>query len=106
MNVDDHAAPSGKQPYSATNKVPNIQEFMAKLDSEKKERDAAIDADFKKNRTSNETTPHSNASKPSRKETRTVRDPVTGRDVEIEDVKLSYEDAVDNPQVRVAFLGD
>jgi hypothetical protein len=101
MNVDNHVVPSGKQHYSATNKVPNIHEFMAQLDSEKKQRDAAIDADFKKNKNSNEVKPHSNDSKPSKKDTRTVRDPVTGKDVDIRDVKLSYEDAVENPQVRV-----
>jgi hypothetical protein len=101
MNIDEHVAPSGKQHYSATNKVPNIQEFMAQLDAEKKQRDAAIDAEFKKNKHSNEAKPHKNEGKPSRKDTRSVRDPVTGKDVEIRDVKLSYEDAVENSQVRL-----
>lgn len=101
MNVNEHVAPSGRQPYSATNKVPNIQEFMAQLDAEKKQRDAAIDAEFKKNKHSNEAKPHQNEGKPDRKDTRSVRDPVTGKDVEIRDVKLNYEDAVENPQVRV-----
>lgn len=100
MNVDQHVAPTGgRQPYSGTNKVPNIQEFMARLDKEKAERDAAIDADLKKNKSAGEVKAHTNESKPTRKDTRTVRDPVTGKDVDIRDVKLDFEEAVENPQV-------
>lgn len=86
--------------YSGRNKIPNIQEFMAQLDQEKKERDAKIDAELKNNKTSNEAQAHTNEDKPSRKDTRTVTDPVTGKNVDIRDVKLDYGEAVDNPQVR------
>lgn len=99
MNIDQHEAPSGKQHYSATNKVPNIQEFMAQLDQEKKERDAQIDSDFKNNKKAGEIKPHANEKRPSAKDTRLVRDPVTGKDVEIRDVKLDSKEAVENPQV-------
>jgi hypothetical protein len=87
------------EPYSGRNKVPNIQEFMARLDSEKKERDAAIDQDLKRNKQAGETRDHANEARPSRHDTRTVRDPVTGKDVSIRDVKLDYKEAVENPQV-------
>ena len=97
-NTDEHVAPAGGH-YSGRNKVPNIQEFMAQLDSEKRERDANIDADLKRNKTFKEVKGHNNEAQPRRKDTRSVRDPVTGKDVEIRDVKLDAEGAVENPQV-------
>lgn len=112
MNNDDQQPPhAGGGYYSGRNKIPNIQEFMAQLDQEKKERDAKIDADLKKNKQTGEVQAHKNEDKPHRKETRTVRDPVTGKDVDIEDVKLDYGEAVENPQVSNVFhqssnLGD
>lgn len=101
MNIDEHMAPSGQQHYSGGNRVPNIQEFMAQLDAEKKERDAEIDAQLKKNKHTGEVKAHSNEEKPRKRDTRTVRDPVTGKDVDIEDVKLNYRDAVEDPQVNI-----
>lgn len=100
MNVDEHQAPGGRQPYSGRNKVPNIQQFMAQLDSEKKQRDAEIDDELKRNKKGGEVKEHHNEKKPTRRDTRTVRDPVTGKDVEIRDVKLDYEQAAENPEVR------
>lgn len=100
MEFDQHVAPSGGQHYSALNKVPNIQQFMAQLDSEKKQRDEEIDAQLKKNKkSSSEVTPHTNEARPKKEHARTVRDPVTGKDVEIRDVKLDFKEAVENPQV-------
>lgn len=104
MDVNEHKA---GQPYSGRNKVPNIQEFMASLDADKKQRDAQIDQELKKNTKAGEVKPHANEARSSAKETRTVRDPVTGKDVEIEDVKLDFEEAVENPQVlRTLILWD
>lgn len=100
MNNDDQQGPhAGAGYYSGRNKIPNIQEFMQQLDQEKKERDAKIDAELKNNKQSGEAKAHTNEDEPKRKDTRTVRDPVTGKDVDIRDVKLDYEDAVENPQV-------
>jgi hypothetical protein len=106
MSADEQVVPAGRKPYSATNKVPNVQEFMARLDKDKAERDAAIDADLKKNKLGGDVKAHTNESKPSRKDTRTVRDPVTGKDVDIRDVKLDFEEAVENPQVCIPWLHD
>ena len=103
MNVDDHVAPSG-QHYSGRNRVPNIQEFMANLDAEKKARDAEIDEELGKNKDRKEVQDHANAEPPKRKDLRTVRDPVTGKDVQIRDTNLDYKEAVENPQVRVKSL--
>lgn len=84
--------------YSGRNRVPNIKEFMASLDSDKKARDAKIDEDLKGNKAAGEVKQHKREPKASTN-ARTVRDPVTGKDVEIQDTDLSYEEAVENPQV-------
>lgn len=99
MNVNEHVAPSG-QHYSGRNRIPNIQQFMDQLDAEKKERDAAIDSELKKNKQHKEATDHTNSEKPLRRDLRTVRDPVTGKDVQIRDAKTDFKDVVENPQVR------
>jgi hypothetical protein len=104
MNIDEHVAPSGGQHYSGRNRVPNIHEFMEQLDKEKKQRDAEIDQDLKQNKTAKEIRDHQNDRQAKKGKHRTVRDPVTGKDVEIRDTKLSFEEAVDNPQVtRLPF---
>ncbi|UNI16136.1 hypothetical protein JDV02_002602 [Purpureocillium takamizusanense] len=100
MNVNEHVVPSG-QHYSGRNRVPNIQQFMEQLDKEKKERDAAIDADLGKNKQSKEVKDHKNTEKPTRKDLRTVRDPVTGKDVDIRDAQMDFKEAADNPQMSI-----
>lgn len=99
MDVDEHVVPAG-QHYSGRNRVPNIKQFVQQLDSDKKKRDAAIDAELKQNTTGSEAQDHENQEKPKRRDLRTVRDPVTGKDVDIQDAKTNYKDAVDNPQAR------
>ncbi|KAK5989033.1 Meiotically up-regulated gene protein [Cladobotryum mycophilum] len=100
MNIDEHVVPSG-QHYSGRNRVPNIQEFMRGLDAQKRERDAAIDAELKRNKLSPEAKDHDNEVAAKKKATRSVRDPVTGKDVEIRDVDLDFKEAVDNPQLSI-----
>jgi len=87
------------QPYSARNKVPNVQEFLHRLDRDKKHRDAAIDEELKKSKVANgDAKPHVEQHV-KRKNTKMVRDPVTGADVEIEDANMNFKDIVDNPKV-------
>ncbi|PHH63112.1 hypothetical protein CDD81_6263 [Ophiocordyceps australis] len=100
MNVDDHVAPSG-QHYSGSNRVPNIQQFMEQLDSEKRERDAAIDRDLNRNKRSKEAKDHQNSDAPQHKDMRTVRDPVTGKDVQIRDAQMDFREAADKPQLSI-----
>ncbi|KJZ78801.1 hypothetical protein HIM_01574 [Hirsutella minnesotensis 3608] len=100
MNVDEHVLPAG-QHYSGRNRVPNIQEFVQQLDREKRERDAAIDAEMKQNKGSKDIQDHQNKEKPKKRDLRTVRDPVTGKDVDIQDAQTSYKEAVDNPQMSI-----
>lgn len=74
---------------------------MARLDSEKKERDAVIDEDDAQGNQHFEASNKQSAAPAKRKDTRTVRDPVTGKDVEIRDTKMDFEEAADNPKVRL-----
>ncbi|WYZ36748.1 hypothetical protein EsH8_II_000254 [Colletotrichum jinshuiense] len=109
MNIDEHHLPTGGQHYSGRNRIPNIHEFVAQLDKEKRERDAVIEAEDKEHRQIEKQAQHQPQSeskdhipeKKSRKKTKTVRDPVTGKDVEIEDPKDDFKEIVENPQLSV-----
>ncbi|KAF7546532.1 hypothetical protein G7Z17_g8377 [Cylindrodendrum hubeiense] len=100
MNVDETAVPSG-QHYSGRNRVPNIHEFVQRLDREKKERDAEIDEQLKQNKAPREAKDHTNAPDPKKRDHRKVRDPVTGKDVDIQDADIDFAEAVDNPQLSI-----
>ncbi|OHW92631.1 C2 domain containing protein [Colletotrichum incanum] len=109
MNIDEHKLPTGGQHYSARNKIPNIHEFVAQLDKEKRERDAAIEAEDKEHQKIQRQAQHQHQGdskdhvpeKKDRKKTKTVRDPVTGKDVEIEDPKDDFKEVVENPQISI-----
>lgn len=94
--------------WSASNPVPTIQKFMEGLDKDKKERDRQIEEAEKlkqqKKRESRggDAVPH----RPSEENAkgsrgRTVRDPTTGRDVEIEDVDKGFTESVQDPKVKL-----
>ncbi|KAM3432325.1 hypothetical protein MY4824_006646 [Beauveria thailandica] len=101
MNNQNHVVPSG-QHYSGRNRVPNIQEFMAQLDREKQQRDAEIDANLKSNEKHGEVQAHQqHDEKAERKDARWVRDPVTGKDVQIRDAKLDFHKAAEDPQMSI-----
>jgi len=74
---------------------------MDSLDREKKERDAKIDTTLRENEQASEAKEHSPPRKPSKSSRKTVRDPVTGRDVEIEDVNADFLKAVEDPHLSV-----
>lgn len=77
--------------YSGTNRIPNIKQFMENLDKDKKERDAKIDT--------GEVRAHQDGKQKQGKNRRMVRDPVTGQDVEIDDVDEAYVKATKDPHV-------
>lgn len=99
MSHQETVLPSG-QHYSGANRIPNIKQFIESLDREKAERDAQIDASLNKNRRAGEVTEHQETSRRGGKNRRTVRDPVTGKDVEIDDIDSSYVKSAQDPQVR------
>lgn len=89
---------SGK-PYSGTNRIPNIKEFVERLDRDKATRDQDIDAHGTQQ--SSDVQPHKNET-PKKQDGKTVTDPVTGNQVVIADVGKQYMERADNPQVAQA----
>lgn len=85
--------------YSGANPIPNIQRFVESLDADKKERDKKIN-DQMQNKNAGEAVDHVNVQKLKAPESRkVVTDPVTGKEVTIEDVNKDFMKAVINPQV-------
>lgn len=102
MDILNQPQPSSGQHYSGSNPVPDVQTFVDQLDSDKKTRDAAIDAD---NPPQPGESVELHAQRVRRlKHARVVHDPVTGHDVEIADADMDYKNAVDNPMVRTDIL--
>ena len=93
-------APGGY--YSGKNKIPDIKTFVANLDKDKRERDAKVDQQDvqKQPGGSSEVQPHQQTEAKKGK-TKTVTDPVTGNQVQIEDVGKDFMKAVDDPQLSV-----
>ncbi|QBZ62083.1 hypothetical protein PoMZ_10957 [Pyricularia oryzae] len=93
-DIQETVVPSG-QHYSGAHRVPNIKQFMASLDKEKQARDAKLEGAGE---------PKSHENMPVReigKNRRTVRDPVTGNDVEITDIDSSLMKNARDPQLSV-----
>lgn len=88
-------APGGH--YSGRNRIPNIQEFVASLDRDKKKRDAQIDESSQPK--TGGVLQHQPEER--RAKGKVVTDPVTGREVEIADADLDFEEAVENPKLSV-----
>jgi len=100
MSNDQKKGPGGH--YSGANPIPNIQRFVASLDADKKNRDAELEAAAKARAANGGVADHKN-----RKEDqgesgtrKTVTDPTTGREVQIEDVNDEFMKSVEDPQVR------
>jgi hypothetical protein len=104
------ALPGGH--YSGANPIPTVQEFMQKLDMGKKDRDKDIDEKAKKKVVDSQkshavNTGHMTGEQASSvselkagKGQRLVTDPVTGKDVIIENAKKDLTKEVTNPKVR------
>lgn len=90
--------------WSAANPIPTIHKFVENLDIEKKERDQHIDEEIKRKEEAaqKEGKPidHQAIDAP-KKSTRQVTDPVTGREIEIEDVQKKYLEESKNPMLTV-----
>lgn len=103
MNTNQKVYPSG-QHYSGANRIPNIKQFVESLDKEKRERDAQIDADLKKNKGNGEARAHvPTDQRKASKNRRTVRDPTTGKDVEIEDIGEHHMKSAEEPMVSLTL---
>jgi len=96
--TDQKRAPGGH--YSGRNPVPNIQRFIESLDAEKKNRDAQLEAEMKANRSNGEVKDHVESQPKGVKGTRkTVTDPTTGNQVQIENVNAHFMKAAEHPVV-------
>lgn len=107
MSNDHKKGPGGH--YSGSNPIPNIQRFIENLDSDKKERDARIEAQHKslaaQGKAGDDVKPHQQDGQPTGVEgtRKTVTDPTTGKEVQIENVNADFMKAVNDPQVRPGF---
>ncbi|KAK4987714.1 hypothetical protein LTR66_002656 [Elasticomyces elasticus] len=90
--------------YSGTNRIPNIKEFVERLDRDKSERDRLIDEQRKAalqagNR--GDAVPHKPTHAGVEGTKKTVTDPTTGRQVMIEDVNKDMVKSSQNPMLSV-----
>lgn len=94
-------APGGH--YSGQNKIPTINQFIERLDKDKRERDKALDEQNKQRRAqqSGDVVPHQNETKQEAKGQKVVTDPTTGNQITIEDVNKSMIDRAKNPTLSV-----
>lgn len=80
--------------------MPTISKFIESLDKDKKNRDAKIDSQSTPtNTTGGDAVPHKPSPQPKSGSQKTVRDPVTGQDVVIEDASKDMFEQVNNPVV-------
>lgn len=89
--------------WSAANPIPTIHKFVENLDKDKRERDKQIDEELKRRQQSAQDQGESfdqEAADVQKKGTRHVTDPVTGKQIEIEDVQKQYLEESKNPKVR------
>ncbi|KAI1608056.1 hypothetical protein EDD37DRAFT_94 [Exophiala viscosa] len=84
----------GGKPWSGTNKIPTVNEFISRLDKNKSERDKALE-------TQNSDTATAHHSEKPKQGGKTVTDPVTGHNVVIDDVGKEFMERADNPQLSV-----
>ncbi|KAI0009270.1 hypothetical protein F4779DRAFT_582754 [Xylariaceae sp. FL0662B] len=87
--------------YSGLNRIPNIKQFAAALDRDKKERDAKIDAELKKNRKNQDVQEHRNEERTSKGRGKAVTDPVTGKEVTIDNVSSEFAKSAKEPHLSV-----
>lgn len=93
---DAKFAPGGH--YSGRNPVPNIQKFIENMDRDKKNRDAELMAQQKAE--SGDVDAHKDKRTGGPKgHQKTVTDPTTGKQVQIEDVDENFMEAATNPKV-------
>lgn len=93
--------------WSTSNPVPTIQKFVENLDKDKKERDKQIDdarkqgGQQKRSRQQKDSDAVAHKKGPETTGRRTVTDPTTGREVEIDDVGKDFMKSVEDPQLSV-----
>ncbi|KAL1305090.1 hypothetical protein AAFC00_002023 [Neodothiora populina] len=96
-------APGGH--YSGHNKIPTINQFIDKLDKDKKDRDRQIDQDIKSRNAQRPATggdvQEHHATLHPKENQKLVTDPTTGKEVIIEDVNKDMVETAKNPMLSV-----
>ena len=88
--------------WSGRNKIPTVGQFMERLDKDKKDRDREIDQQNKqRQQVGSDVEPHQNEAKKDTSGHKTVTDPVTGRQVQIENVGKEFMENVEDPKLVV-----
>ena len=100
----DETVKAPGQPYSGKNKIPTVNQFLERLDRDKKERDKQIDESAKQQpnrlqQTDGEAVPHHEQELAVKGSQKKVKDPTTGRDIVIEDVNKETMENAKNPVV-------
>lgn len=86
--------------------MPDIKTFIQSLDRDKRARDQQLDESNKTSHAkSNEARPHQATNAGKEGTLKTVHDPTTGREVQIEDVDANFMKSVKEPQVRYSYVG-
>lgn len=86
--------------YDARHKIPTISQFIDRLDKEKAERDQQVDEAEAYNQSS-DARDHQNAKVVPKKDQKIVKDPVTGKDVTIQDVNSDTVKRAQDPVVSL-----
>lgn len=93
-------APGGH--YSGHNKIPTVNQFIERLDKDKKDRDRKIEEERKARAAApqggGDAKPHQEQIRPKENQQR-VTDPTTGKEIIIEDVNKDMVEASKNPVV-------
>lgn len=92
--------------YSGQNKIPDIKTFVQNLDREKRDRDKLLDERRKeqqqrKAQGQDDVEPHRQTKAGKEGTLKTVTDPTTGNEVQIEDVDTNFMKAVEDPRLSV-----
>lgn len=94
---------AGGKPWSGTNKIPSVNQFLQNLDKDKAERDKQLDSGKGQQKhvdvKHQDAMPHKNQER--MKDAKEVSDPVTGGQVMIADVGKEYMENADNPMVSL-----
>lgn len=85
--------------------MPDIKTFVQSLDRDKRARDQQLEEINKTtNAKSSEARPHQATNAGKEGTLKTVHDPTTGREVQIEDVDANFMKAVKEPQVSYSYV--
>lgn len=85
--------------------MPDIKTFIQSLDKDKRERDQQLDESNKTtDAKSSEAKPHRATNAGKEGTLKTVHDPTTGGEVQIEDVDGSFMKSVKDPQVSQSYV--